>query len=157
MPANGFFPHIVSGIGGDVFAVILLLVALALLFAGTAVIRLLAFFVVGLAGAAFGLGLGALLLGIIGALIGGVRDLTHSTILAVIAGLILFIAGVALAVKLMSLVTAFLGGVILYGVLLFFGASPLVAAVLSLLMFVAGFVTQERSRQQSDRWRGGFS
>ena len=130
------FPHFISGLGGSVFAVVLALVALALMFAGRRIIKGLAFLVVGLAVAAFGVATGGVLLGVIGAVIGGVagflvggliglllvdfgmglalgyfaylatRYLTHSLILAVVVGIVLFFVGVAISSKLLELVTA---------------------------------------------------
>ena len=46
---SAFFPHALSGPGGVIFAVILLVLSLALMFAGRSIIKGLAFLVVGLA------------------------------------------------------------------------------------------------------------
>jgi hypothetical protein len=183
LATGSIFPQILSGSGGAVFAIILLALSLALLFYGLSIIKGLSFLVVGLAGAAFGLAVGGLFLGVIGAVIGGVlgflvggaiglllvhigmglalgyfgylatRDLTHVFALALVVGIILFFVGVAISSKLLELVTAVLGGVIMYGVLVFFGASPLYAAVVSLVLAAAGFYVQHRKRRQSEHWR----
>jgi hypothetical protein len=183
LATNTFFPHALSGAGGDVLAVILLLISIALMFSGRSIIKGLAFLVVGFAGAVFGLAVGGIVLGPIGAVIGGVigflaggaiglllvevgmglalgyfgylatRDITHVFVLAVVVGVILFFVGVALASKLLELVTAVLGGVVLYGVLVFFGLAPLDSAVISLVLAAAGFFVQQRKRRQGEHWR----
>jgi len=180
---GSFLPHALSGFSGSVFAIILALVALGLMFAGRSIIKGLAFLVVGLAGAAFGLAAGGLLLGVIGSIIGGVvgfvlggliglllvhvgmglalgyfgylatRDLTHSLLLAVVVGIVLFFVGVAISSKLLELVTAVVGGVVLYGVLVFFGAAPLYAAAVSVVLAAAGFYVQRSRRRRGERWR----
>jgi hypothetical protein len=180
---RSFFPHALSGFSGSVFAVILLGLSLALMFYGRSIIKGLAFLAVGFAGAAFGLAIGGIFLGVIGAVIGGVlgfllggmlglflvnvgmglalgyfgylatRDLTNVFVLAVVVGIILFFVGVALSSKLLELVTAFLGGVILDGVLVFFGVPPPYAAVISLVLAAAGFFIQFRNRRRGERWR----
>ena len=177
-----FLPHL-SGFGGSLFAVILALVALGLMFSGRSIIKGLAFLAVGLAGAAFGLVVGGSLLGVIGAVIGGVlgflaggviglllvdvgmglalgyfgylatRDLTSVFVLAVVVGVVLFFVGVAISSKLLDLVTAVLGGVILDGVLVFFGVSPPYAAVISVVLAAIGFFVQLRNRRRGEHWR----
>jgi hypothetical protein len=184
LAASNFLPHI-SGFGGSLFAVILALVALTLMFSGRSIIKGLAFLVVGLAGAAFGAAVLGGFLGVIGAVIGGVlgflvggavglllvdvgmglalgyfgylvtRDLTNVFILAVVVGVILFVVGVAISSKLLDLVTAMLGGVILDGVLVFFGVPPLYAAVVSLLLAVIGFSVQISNRRRGERLATG--
>jgi len=179
--AGSFFPHPLSGFGGTLFAVILLAVSLALVFNGRSIIRGLAFLVVGLAGAAFGLAVGGQFLGVIGSVVGGVggflvggalgillvdigmglalgyfgylatRDLTGVFVLALVVGIILFFVGVAISSKLLELVTAVLGGVILYGVLVFFGISPPFSALVSLVLAAAGFYAQLRKRHRGER------
>jgi hypothetical protein len=180
---RSFFPHALSGLGGAVFAVILLGLSLALMFYGRSIIKGLAFFVVGFAGAAFGLAVGSIFLGVIGAVIGGVlgfllggavglllvnvgmglalgyfgylatRDLTNVFLFAVAIGIVLFFVGVAISSKLLDLVTAILGGVILDAVLVFFGVPQPYAAVISLVLAAAGFYVQFRSRRRGEGWR----
>ncbi|HVC26693.1 MAG TPA: hypothetical protein VND40_00890 [Nitrososphaerales archaeon] len=182
LATSNFLPHL-SGSSGSFFAAILALVALGLIFSGRSVIKGLAFLVVGLAGAAFGAAVGGALIGVIGAVVGGVvgffvggaiglllvdvgmglalgyfgylvtRDLTNLFFLAVVVGVILFVVGVAISSKLLELVTAVLGGVILDGVLVFFGVSPLYAAVVSLVLAAIGFYVQTRNRRRGEHWR----
>ncbi|MDA4116691.1 MAG: hypothetical protein OK442_09100 [Thaumarchaeota archaeon] len=179
---GNFLPHL-SGIGGLLFAFVLALVAFGLMFSGRSIIKGLAFLAVGLAGAAFGLAVGGSFLGPIGAAIGGVvgffvggaiglllvgvgmglalgyfgylatRDLTNVLVLAVVVGVVLFFVGVAISSKLLDLVTAILGGVILDGVLVFFGVSPTLAAVISVLLAAVGFFVQFRNRRRDEQWR----
>lgn len=183
LATRSFFPHALSGFGGTIFAVILLGLSLALMFYGRSIIKGLAFLAVGFAGAAFGLAVGGILLGVVGAIIGGVlgflvggavglllvnvgmglalgyfgylatRDLTNVFVLAVVVGIVLFFVGVAISSKLLDLVTAVLGGVILDGVLVFFGVAPSYAAVISLVLAAAGFYVQFRNRRRGERWR----
>lgn len=180
---GSLFPHALSGFSGSVFAIILAIVALGLMFAGRSIIKGLAFLVVGLAGAAFGLAAGGPLLGVIGAAIGGVigfiiggligvllvhvgmglalgyfaylvtRNLTDSLLLAVVVGIALFFVGVAISSKLLELVAAVVGGVVFYSVLVFFGAAPLLAAVVSIVLAAAGFYVQTSRRRRGERWR----
>lgn len=182
---TSFFPHAISGAAALLYAVLLALVALGLIFAGRSVIKGLAFLAVGLAGAAFGAAAGTIVLPLIGTIVGGVvgfvvggliglllvhigiglalgyfgylttRFLTHSLVLGVAIGIALFIVGVAISSKLMELVTAILGGFILYGVLIFFGAAPFTAGVVSLVLAAVGFVVQETSRRREEPWRHG--
>lgn len=184
--AGNFFPHALSGPGGLVYAGVLLLLSLALMFAGRSIIKALSFLVVGLAGAAFGLAAGGLVLGVLGvlgAIVGGVvgfvvggiigllllhvgmglalgyfgylavRDLTHVFILAVAVGVVLFIVGVIISSRLLELVTTAVGGIILYGVLVFFGLPPLYSFLVSLVLAVAGFYVQWRRRGANPRRR----
>jgi hypothetical protein len=163
--------------------VVLALVAIGLMFSGRSIIKGLAFLSVGLAGAAFGLAVGGSFLGVVGAVIGGVlgffvggvvglllvdvgmglalgyfgylatRDLTDVFVLAAVVGVVLFFVGVAISSKLLDLVTAVLGGVILDGVLVFFGVSPQFAAVISVVLAAIGFYVQFRNRRRGEHWR----
>lgn len=178
-----FFPHALSGAGGFVFALILTLVALALMFAGRSVIKGLAFLAVGLVGAAFAASLGGQFLGLIGTVLGGIigflvggvigiwlvevgmglalgylaylvtRYLTGSLLLAVAVGVVLFFVGLAISGRLLELVTAALGGLVLYGVLVYFGAPSFDAGLFSLVMAVAGFCVQWSGRRRREHWR----
>jgi hypothetical protein len=177
------FPHFISGLGGSAFALVLGVVALALIFAGRSIIKGLAFLVVGLAGAGFGVAVGGSILGVVGAVIGGVagfllggligillvdlgmglalgyfaylatRYLTHSLLLAVVVGIVLFFVGVAISSKLLELVAAIIGGLVLYNVLVFFGLAPFDSAVVSILLAAAGFFVQQNRRRQGEHWR----
>ena len=177
------FPHFISGLGGSAFALVLALVALALIFAGRSIIKGLAFLVVGLAVAAFGVATGGVLLGVVGAIIGGVagfliggligillvdfgmglalgyfaylatRYLTHSLILAVVVGVVLCFVGLAITSKLLELVAAAVGGLILYSVLVFFGVAPLDSAAVSIILAVVGFFVQRSRSRKGEHWR----
>jgi hypothetical protein len=175
---NTIFPHALSGIGGVVFGVVLLVLSLALIFYGRSIIKGVAFLTVGLVGAAFGLVAGGLVLGFIGAgigaivgfVIGGligllivhvgmgivlgyfgylaVRDVTHGSLLAILVGIILFFVGVAISIKLLELVTAIVGGVILYNVLVFFGVPALYAVVVAVALAAIGFYVQQQQQKR---------
>lgn len=181
--AGNLFPHVFSGIGGLLYALILALVALGLMFAGRSIIKGLAFLVVGLAGAAVGASLGAIVLGVLGSIVGGVlgfliggvigiwlvevgvalalgyyaytatRYLVHSFPVAVVVGVILFLIGLAIANKVLELVTAVLGGLIFYNVLIYFGAGSLASGAISFVLAVAGFYVQYSRRRLTDQWR----
>jgi hypothetical protein len=181
--AGGIFPSALSGPGGLLFAIVLLVLSLALIFYGRSIIKALAFLVAGLAGGAFGLAAGGVVLGPIGAIVGGllgfviggligllvvhlgmglalgyfgylaVHDLTHVFALAVVVGVVLFLVGVAISSKLLELVTALVGGFVLYGVLVYFGAGPLAAGAASVLLAFAGFFVQQRKRRRGEHWR----
>jgi len=181
----GIFPHVISGTGGLLYALVLLVISLALIFAGRSVIKALAFLVAGLAGAAFGAAAGTLVLGFIGTVIGAfvgfiiggllglllvhlgiglafgyfgyliTKDLTHVLLLALAVGFVLFVVGLAASGKLLEVATAALGGVILYTVLVYFGAAPSYAGVISVVLALVGLATQWRSRRQREHWRSG--
>lgn len=183
LATGSFFPHALSGAGGAVFAIILFALSLALMFNGRSIIKGLAFLVVGFAGAAFGLAVGTIFLGVIGAAIGAVlgflvggavglllvdigmglalgyfgylatRDLTNVFVLALAVGVVLFLVGIAISSKLLELVTAVLGGVVLYGVLVSFGVPPPYAAGVSLVLAATGFFVQMRKRRLGQGWR----
>ncbi|MGH9918652.1 MAG: hypothetical protein ACRD6W_07280, partial [Nitrososphaerales archaeon] len=97
-----------------------------------------------------GVGMG-LALGYFGYLV--TRDLTNVFLLAVVVGIVLFFVGLAISSKLLDLVTAILGGVILDGVLVFFGVSPTYAAVISVVLAAIGFFVQFRDRRRGEHWR----
>lgn len=167
-----FLPRLLLGSGGILFALVLLVLALASMFAGRSIIKALAFLVVGFAGAAFGAVVGGLTLGLLGTILGAVlgfvvggliglllvhvgiglalgyfgylitRDLTHIFLLAVIVGVVLFTVGIVVTSRLMELGTAILGGVIFYGVLTFFGIAPFFAVIIALIVAIAGFYVQ---------------
>ena len=179
---GNLLPSALTSPGNIVFALILLLLSLALMFKGRSVTKGLAFLVAGIAGAAFGLTVGTLFLGAIGAIIGGVLGfivggltglllvrvgiglalgyfgylitsyLTQVFVLAVVVGIVLFLVGVGLSNKFLELMTAILGGVILYGVLVFFAIPPFYAAIISLLLAIAGFYVQHEARRRTEPW-----
>jgi hypothetical protein len=173
-----FLPHFLTSPESLLYALVLLVVSLVLIFAGKSAIKALAFLVVGLAGAAFGAAAGTLVLGpigtvlgaVIGFVIGGViglllvhvgiglalgyfgylvtRDLTHIWLLAVTVGIVLFVAGVVITSKVLELATAVLGGVILYGVLTYFGVPPLFALIVAVVATIAGYFVQRNNSER---------
>lgn len=186
--AVNVFPHALSGFGALVYAVVLALIALALMFAGRRVIKGLAFLVVGLAGAAFGVAAGGAVLGIVGSVFGAVIGflvggaiglflvsigmglalgyfaylatdfLTHSHIFAVFVGIVLFVVGLAISGKLLGVVTAALGGIIFYNVLIYFGISSLEAGLLAFVIALAGYLVQRSSAERHRPWgRRGYT
>lgn len=180
---TSIFPHALSGLGGSLFAVVLALVAIGLMFAGRRIIKGLAFLVVGLAGAAAGVTAGGALLGPVGAVVGGVvgflvggaiglllvsvgmglalgyygylaaRFLTQSLLVAAFVGILLFVVGLVIAARLLELVSAIVGGVVFYGVLVYFGVGTAPAALVSLLLATVGFLVQFTERRRREPWR----
>jgi hypothetical protein len=172
-------PHLLSGAGAVIYLVALIVVSLLLMFAGRAIIKALAFVAVGLAGAAFGATAGGLILGLLGAVIGAfvgfivggliglllvhigmglalgyfgyviIRDLTHVFILALVLGFFLFVVGIIISSKLLDLVTAILGGMILYETLVILRVSPLFATLMAVILAVLGFYVQRTTRPPS--------
>jgi hypothetical protein len=150
----------------------LLGVSLALIFAGRTIVKIAAFFIVGIAGALLGGSVGAhylptggqflgLLLGfVLGGLIGvalvavGVGlaigyaaylialDLAFSSTIALTAGVVFFVVGVALSGKVLSVVTAIAGGLLLFNILNYYGIAPLISTLLATLLTVAGLWVQ---------------
>jgi len=171
-----FLPGFLLGPGSTLYALVLLVLALALIFVGRSIIKALAFLVVGLAGATFGAVLGSLMLGLLGAILGAVlgfvvgglvglllvhigiglalgyfgyvitRDITHVFLLAVIVAILLFVVGIVIASRILELGTAVLGGVILYGVLTFFGIAPFFAVLIVIVVSMVGFYLQYSRR-----------
>jgi len=172
-------PRFLLGLGSTLYALVLLILALALIFAGRSIIKALAFLVAGLAGATFGAVLGSLVLGLLGTILGAVlgfvgggliglllvhigiglalgyfgyvitRDITHVFLLAVIAAILLFVVGIVIASRLLELGTAVLGGVILYGVLTVFGIAPFFAVLIAIVASITGFYLQYSRRPSS--------
>jgi hypothetical protein len=154
-------------------ALVVFIVALALIFAGRFVIRVIAFFGVGIVFAAAGASFGVFILGLFGLVIGGIvgffvggllsfillplaigvasglvaYNLTelfvHVYFLSVIVGVVFFIVGVLLSMKLLSLATVIFGGLLLIDSLLFFHFPPLIALLVSIVMGLIGFWTQD--------------
>jgi hypothetical protein len=148
-------------------AMLLLAVALALIFAGRQVVRVIAFIGVGLVFAAAGAALGTIILGVfglvagalIGFIIGGVLSLvllplamgiaigliayhlllafTGFYLLSLVIGFVFFIVGIILSVKLLSLATAAFGAFLLLDVLTVFFSIPSWIAFITALFFGA--------------------
>ncbi len=81
------------------------------------------------------------------------RYLSNSLLIAVLVGVVLFFVGLAVSNRLLELVAAALGGVILYSVLIYFGASPVYSSVVSFALAAAGFFVQQSNRRRRERWR----
>lgn len=181
--ATSIFPHALKGAGGDLYALVLLVIGLGLAFAGRSIVKGLAFLVAGFAGAALGVALGATVLGAIGSIVGGVvgfliggfigillvelgigialgyfgylvaRFLTHSLFFGIVVGIVLFVVGLALSNKLLEAATAAIGALVLYDVMIYFGLSPLLALVVAIVLGVAGFMVQRKRHRNEPNWK----
>ncbi|MGP8124443.1 MAG: hypothetical protein ACLQEQ_01030 [Nitrososphaerales archaeon] len=164
------FTQLLNGLPAWPLFIVLLIVSLLLIFAGRKVVKVLAFLIVGLIGATMGGALGAqylsslgwlgsllgLLIGFVaGGLIGllmvrvgiGIAvgyaaylltlDVVSNTTAALVVGFIFFVVGVVLYNKILTVVTAFAGGFLLYDALTFY-IDPTVAAVIAVLVAAVG-------------------
>ena len=149
-----------------------LLISLVLIFAGRTVVKVLAFLIVGLAGALLGATLasqylppGGLLVGaLLGLVLGGLLGAVAVEIgvglaigygayvlaldfageaTALIAGIAFFMVGLALSNKILGAVTAVAGGFLLFDVLLSFDLAPTLATTVAALATMAGIWVQE--------------
>jgi zinc-ribbon domain len=150
-----------------------LVVALALIFAGRFVIRVVAFFGVGIAFASAFAAFGAVILGGVGLVLGGIvgffvgailsffllplaigiatgllayklmQALFHIYVLSVIIGVVLFIVGLALSMKLLALAAVIFGSLLLFDVLVYFHFPALIAILVAGLIGVIGFWAQD--------------
>jgi len=156
----------------DLLFLALLAVSLALIFAGGTLAKVVAFIVLGLAGAVLG-GvlvahyispqwdlLGVLLGFVIGGLLGmallslGVGLVVGyaayiialgfglSSTVALVAGAIFFIIGLVLSSKILKIVTAVAGGFLLFNVLVYFGLDPLLSVLVAGALTLAGLWVQ---------------
>jgi len=164
---------------GDVLFLALLVVSLALIFAGGTLAKVLAFIVVGLLGAVFGgvmvaqyispqwdlvgvllgfvigglLGMALLPLGV-GLVVGYTAYIVAlgfglSSTVALVAGVVFFIVGLALSSKILKVVTAVAGGFLLFNVLVYFGLDPFVSTLISAALTVVGLWVQLTSRRRT--------
>lgn len=154
-------------------ALVALVIALALIFAGRFVIRVIAFLGVGIAFALVAASFGASILGIFGYVVAGIfgfivggilsifllplaigvatgllaydlmRALFHVFFVSLIVGVIFFIVGVLISMKILSLAAVVFGGILLFDVLEFFHFPPLIALIVVFLLGVIGFWTQD--------------
>jgi hypothetical protein len=154
-------------------ALVVLVLGLALIFAGRFVIRVIAFFGVGVVFAAAAASVGAIILGIVGFVIGGIigflvggflsfvllplaigvasglvaydlaQTFAHIYPVSVIVGVVFFILGVILSMRLLSLATVVFGSLLLFRSLAFFHFPLLIALAISIVMGVIGFWTQD--------------
>jgi hypothetical protein len=165
-------------VSGDLLFLFLLVVSLALIFAGGTLAKVLAFIVVGLVGAVFGgvlvaqyispqwdlvgiflgfvvgglLGMALLPLGV-GLVVGYAGYLLAlgfglSSTLALVAGVVFFIIGLVLSGKILKVVTAVAGGFLLFNVLVYFGLSPLVSTLVAAALTLSGLWVQLSSRRR---------
>jgi hypothetical protein len=154
----------------------LLVVSLALVFAGRKIVKVLAFLVVGLIGASIGgilaaqyltsMGsLGTLLVVLAGFLLGGLIGLllvavgiglavgygayiltttfVSGTTVPLIVGFVFFIIGVALYGRILGIITALAGGLLLFDVLTLYGLSSPLSIALAVVVTLAGIWVQE--------------
>lgn len=163
---------VLPGLPGQLLVIALAIAALVLLFAGRSIIKVVAFFVVGLIGVALGGTIGVVTLGPLGALIGAVLgfivggflgmallalgisliigyagyvlalDLSGNPFVALVIGFVLFVIGLAFHNKIISVVTAVAGGILLFDVLRMLGMEVLVSTIIALLAVVAGIYVQ---------------
>lgn len=162
----------------DLLFLALLVVSLALIFAGGTLAKLVAFLVVGLLGAVFGgflvaqyvspqwdlvgvllgfvigglLGVSLLPLGV-GLVVGYAAYLLAlgfglSSTLALIAGVIFFVIGLVLSSKIIKIVTAVAGGFLLFNVLVYFGLAPLLSTLVAGVLTLIGLWVQLSSRRR---------
>ncbi len=162
----------------------MLIASLVLIFAGRTVVKVLAFLVVGLIGASIGgmLGaqyvvgfgsLGALLGILLGFVLGGLLGVTlvavgiglaigyaaylltlgfvSSTTTALIVGAVFFIVGVALYGKILGLVTAVAGGLLLFDFLTMYGLGPTLSTILAAAVTLAGIWVQGGFRRKTSQ------
>jgi len=177
------FEHLLNGLPTWPLVIIMLAVSLLLIFAGRKVVKVLAFLVVGLVGASIGGILGAQYLAslgslgrILGVLIGfftggliwvvlvavgiGVAagyaaylltlDIVPDTSVAIVIGIVFFIVGLALYNKILSLVTAVVGGFLLYDALRLYGLNLTLSTVMAMLVALAGIWVQYRPGRRTE-------
>jgi hypothetical protein len=176
IPTNIFGPN--ADLSSSLVFLIVLVISLLLIFAGRSVIKAVAFLVGGLAGAAiasqvaghtFG-ALGTLLGGLLGFVIGGfiamlllvagiglaigyagyylASNYFGSELLAIIVGAVLFIIGVFLAGRILSLVSAVIGGLLLFDLLTVAGLGSTLALVIAALATVLGIWVQNKTEKK---------
>jgi hypothetical protein len=163
---------VVAHVPAPILLLALLTVSLVMIFAGGTLARVVAFLAVGLVGAAVGgtlavqylspaWGLTGVLLGfVLGGLLGvallplGVGlavgyagylvalDLALGSTVALIAGVAFFVAGLMLSGKILSFVTAVLGGTILFNVLTLYGLGLIEAMLVAALLTLIGLWVQ---------------
>ena len=162
----------------DLLFLALLVVSLALIFAGGTLAKVVAFMVVGLMGAVFGGVLVAQyispqwdLLGVLlGFLVGGLLGVAIlplgvglvvgyaayllalgfglSSTLALVTGVILFVIGLVLSSKIVKVVTAVAGGFLLFNVLVYFGLGPTVSTLVAGALTLVGLWVQLTSHRR---------
>lgn len=173
-----FLPRAIPNSVGLLFALLLVALSFVLMFSGKSVIKAVVFLVAGIAGALAGLAVGGLLLGPIGAVLVAIlgfvvvgfigysliylgvglalgyfayelaKSFTTSFTLAAIIGIIFFVVGLILTNKILELVTAFLGALLLYDALIYLTVPQPIALVVAVILGLLGLVVQMRGRQK---------
>jgi hypothetical protein len=174
-----------SGVPATVAILLIVALCLALAFFGRDLIEVLAFIVTGLIVGAIGAQLGLQYLGAVGEVLGGVGGfllggllgvflvivgigialgyLSYSAtyavvgneIIAIIAGAVLFIAGIILANEILSIATALLGGLILFDLMSYMGMGFVLSGIIAVALAIVGayvqtmdlFGTQSRTKK----------
>lgn len=154
-------------------ALIALVVALALIFAGRFLIRAIAFLAVGFAFAILAATFGSTVLGVVGFVLGGIFGFIvggvlslfllplaiglgmglvayrlsqlffHIYPLSIVLGVIFFVVGLALSMKLLALASVVFGSLLLFDTLSFFHIPPLLGLLVVVLMGIIGFWVQD--------------
>jgi hypothetical protein len=167
------FHPLLEGIPGKALVLALGAASLVLIFAGRSVIKVVAFLVVGLVGALIGGVIGAMILGSFGALfgitlgfvVGGLAgiamlalgigliigyagyvlalDQSGSHFVALVAGFVLFVIGLAFHNKIVSIVTAVAGGMLFFDVLRVLGMAALESMIVAAFLAIAGIYVQD--------------
>ncbi len=182
-------PNILAPLEANVPAWALLLglfaLSLVLIFAGKTLVKVVAFVVVGFAGAALGGTLAAQylapswqILGIIlGFVIGGMLgvalialgigfavgyaayvitlDLALGPTVALIAGVVFFLVGLALSGKILTVGTAIVGGLLLFNVLTTYGFGPTMATLVAAALTIVGLWVQLAPQRRMTTGTGG--
>ncbi len=166
-----------AGIPDTFLAVLLLFLSLALIFAGKSLAKALAFLVTGAVVGAIGAIFGTMFLGILGTILGGVvgflvggligimllelgigvalgyfgYTVAHSYFggitIPIVIGIALFVVGIVLADRILSVATVVLGGVLLFDVMLSLGTGAALATLVSVVVSLAGLWVQNRTEE----------
>ena len=78
-----------------------------------------------------------------------VMDVVSNSTAAIVVGIVFFIVGLALYSKILSLVTAVTGGILLYDALRLYGLDLALSTVLAVLVTLAGICVQYRHRRRT--------
>ncbi len=154
--------------------ILMLILSLALIFAGKNIVKALIFLVAGFATAALAATLASLyvkgisvaIIGLLGFFVGGLGGVlllplgiglvvgyfgyaavittTGNLMVAVVVGVVLFILGVVLANKILVAMTVVAGGMLFFSIAIGLGLTPLLAALAAILLSAAGLYIQSR-------------
>ena len=167
-----YLQNYLHGLQYTVSLLVLLALALALCFAGRALIKGLAFIIVGIVLASVGAAIGMAYLGTVGLLLGAAvgfivggflglmvvilgvgiavgylgysasTALMGSETISIIVGVVLFFVGIVLADKLLSVATAVVGGLLFFNVMTALGFEFLLAAIAAIVVGGLGVAVQ---------------